>query len=148
MTFPVEYYVLMRRYLSASLALFGLLALLFVSGSQAQVHGVPSSVTSTGFGGRAVNGTPPSVTSLGPRGFVPHSGVTFSTTNVDRGRHRHHRHHDIDFLSPFVFAAVPYAFDYGPMEDYSDNSADAEEDDADYQGGPTIFDRRGSGEDS
>src|SRR5215469_9627012 len=93
MTFPVEYYVLMRRYLPASLTLFGLLALLFVSGSQAQVHGVPSSVTSPGFGGRAVNGTPPSVTSLGPRGFAPNAAVPFRPTfnGPHNGHHRRNR---------------------------------------------------------
>jgi hypothetical protein len=32
---------------------------------QAQINGVPPSVTSMGFGGRAINGVPPSVTSIG-----------------------------------------------------------------------------------
>src|SRR5262249_44287228 len=38
---------------------------------QAQIHGVPSSVTSIGFGGShsMTPGVPASVTSLGPRGF-------------------------------------------------------------------------------
>jgi hypothetical protein len=151
MTFPVEYHVVVRRYLPASFALFGLLALILVSGSQAQVHGVPSSVTSPGFGGRAVNGTPPSVTSLGPRGFAPHSGVTFSTSlprDHDRDHGHHHRHNFYgygEYLYPDWYPAVPYAYDMGGTEP-ADNAD--EEDDADYQGGPTIFDRRGSGEDS
>jgi hypothetical protein len=36
---------------------------------QAQINGVPASVTSIGFGGRLINGVPPSVTSLGPNGY-------------------------------------------------------------------------------
>jgi len=36
---------------------------------QAQVNGVPPSVTSMGFGGRVINGVPPSVTSFGPDGY-------------------------------------------------------------------------------
>jgi hypothetical protein len=152
MRFTVEYHVLVRRYLSASFALFGLLALLFVSGSQAQVHGVPSSVTSPGFGGRAINGTPPSVTSLGPRGFAPNPAVTFSTSvsrdrDRDHDHDRHHRHNfDGEFLYyPYWYPVVPYAYDMGPTESADDTD---QEDDADYQGGPTIFDRRGSGENS
>lgn len=36
---------------------------------QAQINGVPPSVTSIGFGGRLINGVRPSVTSLGPNGY-------------------------------------------------------------------------------
>ncbi len=36
---------------------------------QAQINGVPPSVTSIGFGGRFINGVRPSVTSLGPNGY-------------------------------------------------------------------------------
>jgi hypothetical protein len=36
---------------------------------QAQINGVPPSVTSIGFGGRFLNGIPPSVTSLGTNGY-------------------------------------------------------------------------------
>lgn len=41
---------------------------------------------------------------------------------------------------------VPYAQDYGDSDDSA--SSDADDNDPDYQGGPTVFDRRGSGEDS
>jgi hypothetical protein len=97
---------------------------------------------------------------------VPNNGsrVTFSTSNPgfgnpgfgdpgfgDRGfgdgHHRHHHHNDI----PLVYAyPVPYAIDLGSTEDApEDNSGAASDDrDANYQGGPTIFDRRGSGADS
>jgi len=41
---------------------------------------------------------------------------------------------------------VPYAVDYGDTDDST--SSDADDNDPDYQGGPTVFDRRGLGEDS
>lgn len=150
MTVPLEYHPCVRRFLPASVALFSLLmvAVFFVSTSQAQINGVPSSVTSPGFGGRAVNGTPPSVTSLGPRGFAPAPGVTFSTSLGPERRegHEHHHHHFVQYAPPYVFAAVPYAIDIGATDDGAANDAEASDDDADYQGGPTVFDRRGQGE--
>jgi hypothetical protein len=136
-----------RRLIPASVAvlvLCGCVAL--VSNSFAQTNGVPSSVTSPGFGGRAVNGTPPSVTSVGPGGYAPNSRVTFSGGGSGPGadhRERHH-HRDGKYVPSIGYAyPVPYAVDLGAAED--DAPAD---DDADYQGGPTVFDRRGSGADS
>ena len=146
MTSSLEYHISVRHSIPASLALFSLLGLppFFVSTSHAQINGVPSSVTSPGFGGRAVNGTPPSVTSLGPRGYTPNRGVTFSTNVPGNGDGHHHRHH-VDYTRPPVIYAVPvpYAVDLGATND--DNDANADDPDAEYQGGPTIFDRRGSG---
>ena len=43
---------------------------------------------------------------------------------------------------------VPYAVDIAETDDYADPNADADDNDPNYQGGPTVFDRRGSGEDS
>jgi hypothetical protein len=64
--------------------LFALLLALFLTNSlslQAQVNGVPPSVTSMGFGGRPINGIPPSVTSLGFDGrFL--NGVPPSVTSL------------------------------------------------------------------
>jgi hypothetical protein len=154
MTSLLEYHVSVRHSIPASLALFSLLALpvIFVSTSNAQINGTPASVTSPGFGGRAVNGTPPSVTSLGPRGFAPNSRVTFSTTNVPPtgdGHRRRHRDHDAESFPPRVYAVpVPYAVDIGATDTDNDNDKDDAgpgDRDSDYQGGPTIFDRRGSG---
>ncbi len=135
-----------RRSIPLSVALFSLLALpvVLVPNSHAQINGVPSSVTSPGFGGRPVNGTPPSVSSVGPRGFTPNSHVTFSTGNgMPPGDGHHHHHHFVQYAPSVVYPVpVPYAVDIGDAEDNS------EDDDANYQGGPTIFDRRGSGADS
>ena len=41
---------------------------------------------------------------------------------------------------------VPYALDIGQTDDYADS--DAGDNDPEYQGGPTVFDRRGAGEES
>jgi hypothetical protein len=137
-----------RHSIPASLALFSLLAvpLFFVSASHAQINGTPASVTSPGFGGRPVNGTPPSVTSLGPRGFAPDHGVTFTTNVPHNGDGHHHRSH-IEHARPPVFYAVPvpYAVDLGASNNGDETDANADEPDAEYQGGPTILDRRGSG---
>jgi hypothetical protein len=160
MTSPLEYHVSVRHSIPASVALFSLLALplILVSTSHAQINGTPASVTSPGFGGRPVNGTPPSVTSLGPRGFAPNSNslVTFSTINVPHtgdGHHRRHRDHGAEFFPPLLYAVpVPYAVDIGATDtdtdtDDDNDKGDASADDRDpgYRGGPTIFDRRGSG---
>lgn len=147
MPLPLEYHVLVRRSIPASVALFSLLALplVLVSSSRAQINGAPASVTSPGFGGRAINGTPPSVTSVGPRGFVPNSHVTFSTHNAEpKGdAHRHHQHF-VTYTPPIGYAIpVPYAVDIADTDD-----ANADDSDANYQGGPTVFDRRGLGEES
>jgi len=148
--FPLEYHVSVRHSIPASVALFSLLAFPvgFVSSSHAQINGVSSSVTSPGFGGRPVNGTPPSVTSLGPGGYSPRVTFTappFAPPRQDAGSGHHHSHHrDADYPPVFYAVPVPYVVD----NTAPNNDADAEDDDANYQGGPTVFDRRGSGEDS
>ena len=142
---PLEYHVSVRHSFPASVALFSLLALplVLVSTSNAQINGAPASVTSPGFGGRAINGTPPSVTSLGPRGFVPNSRITFSQNGAPRSEVRHHHHHFVEYTPPVGYAIpVPYAVGI------TDDDPDADDTDANYQGGPTIFDRRGLGEES
>ena len=155
-----EYDGLVRHPLSASVLLFGLIAFLaaFAPSSHAQINGAPSSVTSPGFGGRPVNGPPASVTSLGPRGYAPNPNVTFSTAvpNPNRGIHQgnnnnvhHHRRHygnyGYGYGGPLMYAVpVPYAVDAAPDQPYDDN-ADIDND-PNYQGGPTVFDRRGRGE--
>lgn len=147
MTSPLEYHVYVRPSIPASLALFSLLALpvFFVSTGHAQLNGTPASVTSPGFGGRSVNGPPASVTSLGPRGYAPNSRATFSAPTPrppHTGDGHHHRHY-VGYAPPVVYAVpVPYAVDIGATEE-DDTTAD--DPDSNYQGGPTIFDRRGSG---
>ena len=146
-TGSLEYDKSVRRWTSASVVLLGLFLLSapFVSSVFAQINGVPASVTSTGFGGHAgVNAPRASVTSLGPRGFAPGPGGRFSSGVQRDGHRRHDRDHDRDrnFIPYYGgLYAAPYSYPY------SDDAADSEDDaDADYQGGPTIFDRRGRGE--
>jgi hypothetical protein len=151
----LEYHVSVRHLIAVSLALFSLLALsaTFVSTSHAQINGTPASVTSPGFGGRAINGPPASVTSLGPRGYAPNSRVTFSMSNAPRSGNDHHRrHHHVDYFPPLAYAVpVPYAVDIVAADgstdgsNYDDDDASPDDRDPNYQGGPTIFDRRGSG---
>jgi hypothetical protein len=145
MTCSLEYHISVRHSIPASFALLGLLALtpIFVATSQAQINGTPASVTSPGFGGRAINGTPPSVTSLGPRGLVPNSRVTFNTFNGTHVGDGHRHHHRTEFTPPPVVYAVPVPYAVDAPYDVEDSNGD--EPDANYQGGPTIFDRRGSG---
>ena len=148
----------MRPSISASVAFFASLAVvLFLAlSSQAQINGAPASVTSPGFGGHAVNGPPASVTSLGPQGYAPvhppllgagdgfrhGDGNGFRHPDRDGDGHRHHRR-DSESVGPVWYAVpVPYAVESAP----ADEEQDASDNDADYQGGPTVFDRRGSGE--
>jgi hypothetical protein len=159
MTCFSEYHSAVRRCIPASVAVLALtfLPALLLSSSQAQINGVPASVTSPGFGGRAINGTPPSVTSLGPRGFAPNAGVQFFSSfprhdrdlhnhdlhNHNHDREHHRRSHDsFPYYGGLYAVPVPYAAD--TQSDADDNDNDNEED-PDYQGGPTIFDRRGPG---
>jgi len=123
--------------------------MLLVTTASAQINAAPPSVTSMGFGGRAINGTRPSVTSLGPRGYTPGVNPAFPNSHpsfivappnppATTDTH-HHRHHDHDYAWGY---AVPYYYgDYG----YYDNGDAANYPDGEYSGGPTIFDRRGSG---
>jgi hypothetical protein len=110
---------------------------------QAQINGVPPSVTSFGFGGR-FNPTPgvaASVTSLGPNGFG-HSRPAFGSCcfspffggNVNPpffgfGRHRrgfrHHSFFPVGFGTPVY---IPYT-EYDDVEPYDD--------DYDYSRGPS-----------
>ncbi len=119
-----------------------------LAAASAQINAAPTSVTSPGFGGRPVNGPPASVTSLGPRGYSPGPRVGFST--VPNGPHNgdahHHHHNQGQYYGPLLYA-YPYGYAYG----YDDQNApppenNADNNDANYQGGPTVFDRRGSGE--
>lgn len=158
MSLGLEYHRGVRHPISATVALFGALALCFVFPSHihAQINGAPASVTSPGFGGRAVNGPPASVTSVGPRGYAPGDAVRFFGNGLDGrhdgipghngrdhdgDRHRHARNY-VEY-PPVVYAPYPYPVDMGAQGNYADD-ANAD-DDADYQGGPTIFDRRGAG---
>jgi hypothetical protein len=151
----LEYHIHVRHSLPASVAVFSLLALplLFVSNTHAQANGTPTSVTSQGFGGAHPITAPFPMGGTLPGHQVPNTGsrVTFSTSSPGQSNpghgDGHHHHHSGD--RPVLYAfPVPYAADLGSTQDQSDDNSDASADDSNYQGGPTIFDRRGSGADS
>jgi hypothetical protein len=116
----------------------------WASVAAAQINGIPTSVTSPGFGGRQVNGVPPSVTSLGPRGYTPNvptccfrGAVVPNTVFMPHPHHRPHRG------VGGVIYSVPY---YGYYDYASDDAANPPDQSAEqYNGGPTVFDRRGPG---
>jgi hypothetical protein len=115
----------------------------FNFGNHHGFNGEPPSVTSPGFGTKpGFNGARPGVTSLGPNGWTPRNPAIHQPGTHHPTNHRppDHRHSQV-YLYPYF---VPY---YPAMNGYDDapaESADAE-DPEEYQGGPTIFDRRGSG---
>jgi hypothetical protein len=123
------------------------LGFLLASTAFAQVNGMPASVTSPGFGGRQVNGVAPSVTSLGPRGYTPavptccFRGVTTANPNHPNNPnfHPHHRNG-----SSLPWGGAVYSVPYYGYYDSTDQAADDPRDDQ-YNGGPTVFDRRGPG---
>ena len=98
--------------------------------------GASPSVSSIGFGGRgnAPRGLPPSVNSIGfGRNGGPRAGVSPS-----------HAHHSRDFSRSRAAYYFPYAYPY--VVDGPPVGAYDESDDDSYNGGPTIFDRRGPGQ--
>ena len=137
----LEYHMDVRQLFSPAVALLAFAGVFLFSpdSSVAQIKAPPTSVTSPGFGGRPVNGSSPSVTSLGPRGYGPGASVPFRPP-TDQGHHHHRR--DGGYAGPYWYAyPVPYEVD---PNSYA-QAPQPEEDEGDYEGGPTVFDRRGSG---
>jgi hypothetical protein len=139
----------LNRATGAGFTLVLALALMLCPTAGAQVNGMPASVTSPGFGGRQINGVAPSVTSLGPRGYTPASPVCcFRGTSLGKPHfvanpnstpnfHHHHRNGSLPWGGVY---AVPYYGYYDSADDVADDSPGEQ-----YNGGPTIFDRRGPG---
>ena len=150
----LEYDIHVRHPLPASVALFSLLglSLSFAQNIHAQANGTTTSVTSQGFGGAHPITAPFPMGGTLPGHQVPNAGsrVMFSTSNPGQGDgHQHHPHPHSTHGAPLVYAfPVPYAVDLGATQEEDDSDAAADDRDPNYQGGPTIFDRRGSGADS
>lgn len=139
-----EYHSSVRRRNRATVAGFGwvicglALSMWSPAAATAQINAAPPSVTSMGFGGRAINGTPPSVTSLGPHGYTRGFNPAFPNSRpLFNGVHRHRRG---GFYPWGGFYAVP---SFGYYDEGYDSASEAPDDQ--YNGGPTIFDRRGPG---
>jgi hypothetical protein len=156
MAYGLEYHSTMRPVIPPSVATVAALAIfLFLPASQAQVNGAPPSVTSQGFGGRPINGPPPSVTSLGPRGStappqIPLASAANGFHHDHDNVHHHPRRDGAGVVAPLYAYPVPYAVPvpYSTDNGVVDDNSDATDNDPEYQGGPTVFDRRGSGESS
>ena len=136
----------MKRLNRSSFAAFVvILALVFLSVPLfGQVYGPPASVTSTGFGGHpgSIHGVAPSVTSMGPQGYTP-GRTQFPQNNglfgQNSGQNINGHHRRNGYLYPGYYGY------YGGYYDSGDDQANAPPAEDQYNGGPTIFDRRGSG---
>lgn len=143
-----EYHVLVRLRIPASVALFGVLGIpaVFVSISFAQAGGAAASANSSGASGHSFASAPATSTAAGSHSFSTQSSGNApakSGPSANSGQF-HHRHHEGDHIGEVYALPIPYPIAVGAPE----NEAEAEESDAEYQGGPTIFDRRGFGPDS
>jgi hypothetical protein len=134
MTRSLEYHILVRPLIPASLALFGMLLLISTSPAQNSTaassgHSVSAASTST-----AHVSTNSGVTSSAK---TPHSTTSSHNNN---GRPQHTTPNPLPYYYyPYAYAVpVPYS------ADVLDNGA-SDDNDPNYQGGPTVFDRRGAG---
>jgi hypothetical protein len=136
MTHPLEYHIPVRPLIPASLALFGMLVL--ISSSPAQNNSAASSGS-----GHAVSATTTSTTHVSASSGITSSTKTPPSTTSSRGNNNSPQHTTSHpqpyYYYPYVYAVpVPYA------ADVLDNGA-SNDNDPNYQGGPTVFDRRGAG---
>ena len=154
MTFSLEYHNVVecppRRSIPASLALFWMLLVPLAPNSLAQINSASATSSSSGH---AATAAPASVTSIGHGGYAPSSSGPSTLANlphspgganINNNENHPHRTANGTAYYPYIYAVPwPYAVDLGNAD-----TSDGNDDDADYQGGPTIFDRRGSGRDS
>jgi len=140
MRYPATGAVFARLLVFAALLAFALAPSL-----NAQVHGTAPSVTSFGFGGHSGHapGVPASVTSLGRFGWSGPPRPIFHPNCCRNGFGDHHRRQGFfpGYYSGYYYPGYTYAVPYSPLVlDQPDEEMDDQ-----YQGGPTIFDRRGPG---
>jgi hypothetical protein len=144
MTFPSEYHNVVKYPVQspiAALLVLGMLSLLLVSVSRAQ-----SSAAASSSSGHAASAAP-SVPAGSSTARIPAKSGAASPTKTPPSNSGSHGNNNrtqptntgqIFYYYPYLYAVpVPYPLDI------SDNGPS--EDDPNYQGGPTVFDRRGSG---
>jgi hypothetical protein len=116
-------------------------------GNGNRVGGPPSSVTSLGFGGNRGGGPPASVTSPG---FGNTNQNRFFSSGTNQQFHRNHNQQHHNFFPQNNFGAVyavpvPYYVPLDVVEPVDDTMEQMAPPPAQYLGGPTVFDRRGTG---
>jgi hypothetical protein len=118
------------------------------SGASFSGSHVASGGASFGFSGSPGSGS--SSHGSGQNGSSSNHGSPHSPAGNSNGNHpRHHypNYPDGGYAGPVLYA-VPFPYVEDNSADYDDDAdadSDTDDNDADYQGGPTIFDRRGSG---
>ena len=134
MTHSLEYHILVRPLIPASLALFGMLLLISTSPAQNSTAASSGHSVSAASASTAHVSTNSGVTSSAK---TPHSTTSSHNNN---GRPQHTTPNPLPYYYyPYVYAVpVPYS------ADVLDNGA-SDDNDPNYQGGPTVFDRRGAG---
>jgi hypothetical protein len=151
MVAKLEYDSYVKRLNSATAAvlrlLLGFAVFCSAPATQAQINGTPASVTSINSGGRfsSAPGVPASVTSLGPNGLQPACCINLlfplNPNPPLFQRHPHHRQNSFFPAGGAVYVPYPVIADPAAADmAVEPNPAD------DERGGPTIFDRRGSGQ--
>jgi hypothetical protein len=113
----------------------------------AQIHGVPPSVTSFGFGGsnNPTPGVPASVTSLGPRGYGG-GGCCFGPfispfhgRDFDHQKFHNHLRFPVGEVTP---AYIPYFVPYPvPNDQYAGDENNADVDPTYSRGAPPVYER-------
>jgi hypothetical protein len=138
MTHPLEYHKTVRPSIPASLALFGMLSLplLLVATTLAQINAATSAP------GHATSGTVPSV-SPSHNSHAPGS-LGSKTPHSTNGSGHNNGNAQPRPATGAVYFPYLYAVPFPYSTDVIDNGA-SDDDDPDYQGGPTVFDRRGQG---
>ena len=149
MTEKQEYDSRVKRLNSATVAAIALALGSFClcsSIAAAQINGAPASVTSINFGGHlnSAPGVPASVTSLGPNGLQPNkqmiNPMVPANPNPPLFERNRHRRRPGGYFPAGGAVYVPYPVVADPEATAANQDAD------DDRGGPTIFDRRGSGQ--
>jgi len=139
------------RSIPASLALFGMFLFFSASNSSAQFN-------SSSGGGHSGSSAPPTsfstaphTGSVAPPTGITHNGMAPSATNGTRNTNFQHshsgnpNHHPPRNANGATYYAYPYYYGAPGANGSDATDANAADDDADCQGGPTIFDRCGSG---
>lgn len=148
-----EYNFVVRRLIPASVAAFAIVLLFCSPSAQAQIHAGQAPATSNGLSGNfgRMPGTIPAATWAGPRGSsVPnaYTGVRPSHPFAGQQPFMHPHHHHAVFPAVGEVYAVPYYVPTYALDPDDDSATVENSDSSNYASGPTIFDRRGSGQSS